>query len=540
MLGVHRMLANLSYGSRAIEGSKESSHDSITEASASEASGSRVEAEPLAPNFEAPSAPVLPWMRDMTSTGTRPSRASSVVSTRTKFSTTTFDDARSIDIHVGGQYFRIARDGSRITDEAPPPYADLIGTQPRSMNPDSTLSPNESRPSTSRRASVPVAGTMGFRGGRSRGTGIFDAFFGESDEEEVDNVTPRSLSPAISRQTAFRANILDPTEVDMPSPVDNTTSSISTEQSLSADDSGENAPGRNLSYKAGPENITLAPEARKLRTVSHNDLDLGSTGIASPLRRRNGVRLPTLITDTSDERLRYPGPASRLSRFRPGGVPGMTRSAGPVLTGSHDQDLPQSPTFIGRNAAGIFPKPPPKDYKQKGRDTSFLPRSIAEIPEHNVFANEDEPGSDEHWQPLPMDHENHISLHYAGLMRKLDRDHRKALHLKDKELEKLRERLNEVDIVYRQQLRARDFLIDDLKKRLENLEESTEASLEKARNQIEDLWESRWKDRDFHLRERMRRMEEDAQKRTDRIIAEQVTEERVESPRPTAIQDVNV
>ena len=111
-----------------------------------------------------------------------------------------------------------------------------------------------------------------------------------------------------------------------------------------------------------------------------------------------------------------------------------------------------------------------------------------------------------------MDTENDISLHYTRLMRKLDRDHRKALHLKDKELEKLRERVNEVDTVYRQELRARDFLIDDLKKRLEHLQESQEASVEKARNEVEDLWESSWKDRDFHLRERMRRIEEEVQR----------------------------
>lgn len=534
MLSVHRMLANLSYGSR----SADAAPDGSTETAAMETIDQSTAVGLDGSSLDRPSPPMPPWMKDMTPTGTRHSRASSVVSTKTRFSTTTLDDARSIDIHVGGQHFRIARDGSRITDEAPPPYTDFLGSQRSTpSNSDPTANLSESRPSTSRRASVPVAGTMGFRGGRTSGSGIFDAFFGDDDdddnESDQDSTTPRSLSPAISRTTQIRANILDPTEVDMPSPVDDTTSSTTTtEQSLTVDDSTDNAPGRNLSYKAGPENITLAPEARKLRTVSHNDLDLRSTGMVSPLKRRNGVRLPALITDAFDERAKTAGPTPMASKLRSGAQAGIVRSAGPILTGSHHGEIPQSPTFIGKNARGVFPKPPPKDYKQKGRDISYLPLSIPEASSSSVFVQGTESNPDEHLRPLPMDSENDISLHYAGLMRKLDRDHRKALHLKDKELEKLRERLIEVDTVYRQQLRARDFIIDDLRKRLENQQENTNAMVEKARNQVEDLWESRWRDRDFHLRERMRRIEEEAQRRTNRVAAEQTeAEERPDTPR---------
>lgn len=126
---------------------------------------------------------------------------------------------------------------------------------------------------------------------------------------------------------------------------------------------------------------------------------------------------------------------------------------------------------------------------------------------------------DDHHKPLPMDTENEISLHYARMMRKLDYAHRKMLHLKDKELAELRIKLHEKDTVLRQQLRAKDFIIDDLKMRLANLEENVETMLEKARHQVEDLWESRWKDRDFHLRERMRRIEEEAQKTIERLRA---------------------
>jgi chromosome segregation ATPase len=96
------------------------------------------------------------------------------------------------------------------------------------------------------------------------------------------------------------------------------------------------------------------------------------------------------------------------------------------------------------------------------------------------------------------------------MLRFIDKQHRRVLHARDKEMEKLRERLAEVDTVYRQQLKERDFKIEDLKKRLDHKRDSLEAKLEKARNEVEDVWERRWKDRDFHLRERMSRIESQA------------------------------
>jgi hypothetical protein len=138
------------------------------------------------------------------------------------------------------------------------------------------------------------------------------------------------------------------------------------------------------------------------------------------------------------------------------------------------------------------------------------------------FQDTDEPGlfPAASQPPESMDSENDVSNHYTRMIRFIDRDHRRALHARDKEMAELRERLNEKDIVYRQELRARDFLIEDLKKRLEHLEETTETEIERARNQVEDIWESRWKDRDFHLRERMQRMESEMQKTMETTIAE--------------------
>jgi hypothetical protein len=78
------------------------------------------------------------------------------------------------------------------------------------------------------------------------------------------------------------------------------------------------------------------------------------------------------------------------------------------------------------------------------------------IPESPVRIEEGHAGAE---SPPPMDTENDISIHYTRLIRSIDRDHRRALHERDQELAAMRERLNEVDQVYRQELRARDFTI---------------------------------------------------------------------------------
>ena len=67
--------------------------------------------------------PIPQWQRELASSQAgRQSRASSIISTRTRL-TVQSDDARSVEIQAGGHSFRISRDGSRVTDvSAPPPY----------------------------------------------------------------------------------------------------------------------------------------------------------------------------------------------------------------------------------------------------------------------------------------------------------------------------------------------------------------------------------------------------------------------------------
>ena len=249
---------------------------------------------------------------------------------------------------------------------------------------------------------------------------------------------------------------------------------------------------RSVSYSQGPEPRSEVPD------------------VNARLRRRNGVRLPKIFTGlhTSKDPSSTTSltPASALSSGSP--VSQRTRSAGPTFA---SDEAPRSPSYIGRGATGLFPKESittkPMEAAKPADAPTLLLHSPAQIEEEYAETH-----------PPPMDSENDVSIHYTRLIRTIDRDHRKALHERDKELSQMRERLHEVDQVYRQELKARDFIIDDLKKRLQNHEELMQGKLERARNEVEDLWEARWKDRDRHLVDRMKRIELDSQKSLEKAI----------------------
>ncbi|EXJ54281.1 hypothetical protein A1O7_09619 [Cladophialophora yegresii CBS 114405] len=397
---------------------------------------------------------IPPWVRELNNSRvTRHSRASSIVSTQSKFTTTTLqDDARSIDINVGGQLFRISRDGSKVTADAPPPYSG-------------------------------PAEVVRFRGQRSNEAGRFDEDDGEGDEPEDGAVTPRSTFVTLDTDRGVRANVLDPTEFEMPSPLEHD----------------------NVSHQSFPVTLVQPPQAQARRGASlegTSTLQHAMLESSSP-RRTNGVRLPRLITSSDIPRATH-RPRRSQNVCSPG-HPLQVRSAGAILGEQPARREPTSPDYIGRNAPGAFPFPVRAVTTQHATAIRNRYPSI-----DKASTSESDTAREESGTPLAMDDENDISLHYARMIRTLDAAHRKALLVKDKQVAELREKLNEKDIVLRQQLRAKDFIIDDLKKRLSNLEDNVEIMLEKARYQVEDLWEARWKDRDFHLRERMRRMEEDA------------------------------
>lgn len=103
------------------------------------------------------------------------------------------------------------------------------------------------------------------------------------------------------------------------------------------------------------------------------------------------------------------------------------------------------------------------------------------------------------------------------MIRAIDRDYRQRLHERETELTRLRELVNEKDIVYRQQMRDRDHIIEALKDQLRDrdaminevktrayeMDEAVEQRIEKARNDVEDMWERRWKDYERLLMERV-------------------------------------
>jgi hypothetical protein len=429
----------------------------------------------------APAQDIPPWVRELNNSRlarTRHSRASSVVSTATKFTTTTTfaEDARSIDINVAGQYFRISRDGSKVTADAPPPYSPTGPALYASSGLTSETSPASASSDTTGEAEDEV------------------------DECEDGATTPRSSFMVLDTAQGIRANILDPTEFDMPSPVgpDQLSHRASSATLVDRRSSPERTLHTQSSFEQGSEDISTAVGGRSATSIARSpNLRRHPVPHSSPLRRTNGVRLPRLNTsaDTSTEASR-----ARRSPFDVTSFPRrplQVHSAGAVLTEiplSRLNRQPRSPDFIGRNADALFPCT---------NTTCPVPDPSCTAGAATITTTRSSPPPDTHAE---------ISQHYISLMRTLDATHRSTLHARDKSISNLQEKLNEKDIVLRQQLRAKDFIIEDLRQRLENLEEGVEMRLEKARHEVEDLWEERWKERDIHLRERMRRIEEDARR----------------------------
>lgn len=457
------------------------------------------------------------WLRELNrSRAMRHSRASSIVSTRTKFSTTTLqEDAHSIDINVAGQYFRISRDGSRVTVDDPPPYT----------GPGVTVRFGSGQ-------TTPVSR-------RSVLSGDARADDDQLSDTEDEATTPTSTFARIGTERLVHATILDPSEFEMPSPVgpDQLTSWSSPRVPVESETQGASSvSGRSQQPLDNRDEDAGSTQMRLERTsVSRSILPpLRAPTVhslpATPSRR---MRLPALVTsnstgDLSDSISR---PFSRRSEELPP-LP-ESLSAGPVLFRPQHEREPRSPDYIGHTARGLFP---PTSGSSTVRASTFLDTPHANDLTRGLRSGSlDIESTSESHTPLSMDTENDISMHYARMMRKLDYHHRKALHLKDKELAEMRERLHEKDTVLRQQLRAKDFMIDDLKQRLSNLEENVEGMLEKARNQVEDLWECRWKDRDFHLRERMRRIEEEAQKVIENLKRRNATGEAQDSSMPSVV-----
>ncbi|EER23532.1 hypothetical protein CPC735_049020 [Coccidioides posadasii C735 delta SOWgp] len=407
--------------------------------------------QPLPPHY-------LASVNETVSFEPRPSRSSSIVSTRTGLTIGTLQDEtrsiRSVDLTIGGRLFHINRDASRISILEPidlPPY------------------------------SPPPHGFS-------------------------------SLSQVIGEA-----------EQTHPHPIQRSVASSGSADEVLHTNSDEQTVGRSLSFNPGPDKLSVIPKRRSASQGNIPDSAYSRAGQpVSPLRRRNGVRLPRIFTSIPHERDTCSEDTTLLDNES--GSIRVTRSAGPRIGGGEVHS--RSPSYIGQNAHGKFPTCvesthltcPHTSYGGYSRNTDesqiLAPQSPARVEENHADGT----------TPPSMDSENDISIHYSRLIRSIDRDNRKALNLRDKELATMRVRLNELDQVYRKELKSRDFTIDDLRKRLQHLEEQMQSRIEKSQNEVEEQWESRWKLRDRHYMERMRRMELDFQKQLEQAVSDRDSE----------------
>ncbi|KAL1952910.1 hypothetical protein VTO42DRAFT_3961 [Malbranchea cinnamomea] len=410
---------------------------------------------------------------------TRPSRASSIISTRTGVTIGTLQDdsrsARSIDLMLGGRRFHINRNASHISvleDAELPPY--------------SPAAPAYSQP-------------VGLNDGIANSPVI-------SPRTISQHLQPISLPGSVTQspQGAATKNI----EAD-----------ATTHKVLSV--------RRSPSLDPGPERISVVP---KRRSASQGNIPDNANPRRDPantnprMRRRKWVRPPRLFTSSLPNRSETnleSGARLNVDATSPDNVV-TVQSAGPSF-GLHEPQRPHSRNYIGKDATGVFPDVQSSQVSLRGNENSRLPQvpsqsflSLA-IPQGPV---EIEEGDVRTHPPPDMDSENDISIHYSRVIRSIDHDYRQALHTRDTELAAMRERLNEMDQVYRQILKDRDFVIDDLQKRLANLEAEMQSRIERAKNEIEDQWEARWRHRDRQLMERMRRMEIESQKQIERTVAQ--------------------
>ncbi|OJD10709.1 hypothetical protein AJ78_08355 [Emergomyces pasteurianus Ep9510] len=454
-----------------------------------------------------------------TTLAVRPSRASSIVSTMTSSTIATLQDddrstrsARSIDLMLGGRLFHINRDGSKISsssDHDLPPYSPTLPTYTQSSNHvDANLlkNPQPADPiTTTARSPSPVHTPAP----KSR---IHIPFWTDRPRHRRQS---SSTSHPNSKHSLGRLNSNSMFDLSkLPS------ASLSNTDLQTTEESGVY---RSPSFIPGPEKLSVVPKGR---SASQGNIPEGvhsrheNKDPHHHLRRRNGVRLPRLFTS--------------LTNIKFGGTSDQDQD--PSLSGGHfiqsadasyntqQRKYSQSPVFTARSSTGGYPSPSYSTHLSPDDGAHRRRPSLPNIPMRSLAVPQSpaevEEGHADTEPPPPMEDENDVSIHYTRLIRSIDRDHRKALHARDMELAGMRVRLNEIDQVYRQELKSRDFTIDDMRKRLDNVQELMTGSIERAKNEVEDMWESRWKDRDQHLMERMRRIEIDCQVQVEKAVAE--------------------
>ncbi|EFR03810.1 hypothetical protein MGYG_06810 [Nannizzia gypsea CBS 118893] len=465
------------------------------------------------------------------------SRSSSVVSTRTGVTITTLQDdtrsVRSMELVVGGRIFHISRDGSRITEHPGlPPYT---AAPPEYSFPDTNIL------SAMQMHELPAPNIPDYD----------HIAWPENEHDYHQHPVTRQRIPSVSltedrteeRSETPRLQDSEHLVAELPgTPV---------ERERRGSGSGSGLVSRAHSFVPGPEKITVVA---KRRSVSESNIQANLypnahhyNGNSSPnnnnnnnnnnthynnnvhrhnfLRRRNGIRLPQLDTGMSFESLR-----NAIFSAGPSSSPRMTHSAGPSIGGS-SADFQNGITHSRGSYSSRNTPTGEQSSVSRGRSPPTSPQAIPTatataaaiatatataaatatatrnpllaIPQGPAMVEEGYADTDE---PPAMDTENEVSIHFSRMIRSIDREHRRVLHQKCRELADMRERLNEVDQVYRKELKNREFVIDELRQALTRMESQMDEKIERARNEVEDVWERRWKDQEKLLLDMQRRV----------------------------------
>lgn len=407
------------------------------------------------------------WARELANARSgRQSRASSMVSTRTRFSTTTIDDTRSIDIQAGGQTFRISRFGDRIIDTtAPPPYPGSIYTDELPTNSELLHTENTGEHDIHEHHRhhhhPPFHRTRGPGRRYPRRVRIATPDNGDSDyAHEDDPSVANTLSQALTEEdlTWLEANL--PSRLKEALGID--TCRSNREASKSTDDPG---------YGSSLPDNDEAREDKRPRSASNSSSPQHIRPASSDQIR--SILRPWIPSNTDSIMLE-----PEVKRWSPLGE--RTRQQFESLRGIWK--LPRSFSYDSGQSADRVP-----------RAEEMSPNASVETVRASL-PSEEEPSI-----PLTATDLNELSQVYNKVIRDLDRENRKQLHSRDKELDQLRILLHEKDVVYRQLIKGKDFVIDDLMKRLDHLEETLESKLERARYEVEEQWETRWKEHDRQL-----------------------------------------
>lgn len=116
-----------------------------------------------------------------------------------------------------------------------------------------------------------------------------------------------------------------------------------------------------------------------------------------------------------------------------------------------------------------------------------------------------------------------ISAHYRQIVSQVDRNHQQ-------QLANMLQRIDDIDQAYRRELKARDREVEKVREELETVREEMETqraellelqavAIGKARNQVEDVWETRWKDINRLKAEEMGRLELEGREALEAAVA---------------------